>query len=403
MDILLDISRTVARSRLPTPTGIDRVERAYIRWALGRGGRFLAAVDGRQYLMARDAVLALLKLIDRRGSRYALDLRGRMQIRRNRALREAQSLVRRKAMASSGPAGLAGMLQRHLPHGAPYFNVGHDNLNPGVIASVHKGGFHSAVMIHDTIPVDHPPYARHRSVGKFRVKLAGALAAGTLLANSRHTAARLEAHGAGHVTVAPLGIDAPMPTRPAPPRAFITLGTIEPRKNHLLLLRIWRRFWRERGEASPRLTIIGRRGWENAEVFRMLDTGPMMGRTVIEAGTPGDGDVAAHLASAHALLFASHAEGYGLPLAEASAAGVPVIASDLPALREVGGDVPDYLPPDDEAAWASAILDHASANSQRRAGQIERLRHWSAPNWDAHFRIVENALATIPVHAGGDR
>ena len=401
--MLLDISRTVARSRLPAPTGIDRVERAYIRWTLARGGRFLAAVEGRQYLMARDAVLALLKLIDRRGSRYALDLRGRMQIRRNRALREAQSLVRRKAMASSGPAGLAAMLQRHLPRGAPYFNVGHDNLNSSVIASIRKGGFHSAVMIHDTIPVDHPPYARRGSVGKFGVKLVSALGADILFANSQHTESRLKALGAGKITVAPLGIDRPGPVPLAEAQAFVTLGTIEPRKNHLLLLRIWRRFWNRAGDRSPRLIIIGRRGWENPEVFRMLDTEPMMGRTVIEAGTPDDAEVAAHLTDAHALLFPSHAEGYGLPPAEALAAGTPVIASDLPALREVGGDVPEFLAPDDQAAWTQAIQEYAQQGSERRHRQLDRLQDWSAPTWDGHFRVVENALETILVHAGERR
>lgn len=401
--MLLDISRTVARSRLPAPTGIDRVERAYIRWAFGRGWLFLAAVDGRQYLLGADAVKYLLGWIDFQNTNLSLDLRGWLQVRRDLKLRIAQSLVRRMAIASAATGGLSAILRRHLPRGGTYVNVGHDNLSREVIANVHSGGLRSTVMIHDTIPVDHPPYARLGTCGRFRAKLIAAMDANLLLANSKHTAGRLAAYGAARAIVAPLGIDPHGPVSPVPPKAFVILGTIEPRKNHLLLLRIWREFWERMGDASPRLIIVGRRGWENAATFRMLDTHPMMGRTVIEAGALGDAQVATHLASAHALLFPSLAEGYGLPLAEALAVGTPVIASDLPAMREVGGTVPEYLPPQEEAAWTTAILSYAAKGSQGRIRQLDRLRHWSAPTWQVHFRIVENALETNLVHAGHER
>ena len=56
-------------------------------------------------------------------------------------------------------------------------------------------------------------------------------------------------------------------------------------------------------------------------------------------------------AGARAVLLPSFAEGFGMPVAEALAAGVPVIASDIAALREVGGDVPEYLDPIDGLGW----------------------------------------------------
>ena len=58
--LLLDISRTVARSRLPAPTGIDRVERAYIDWAMAQNALFMAAIDGVQNLIAPATVAELL-------------------------------------------------------------------------------------------------------------------------------------------------------------------------------------------------------------------------------------------------------------------------------------------------------------------------------------------------------
>jgi hypothetical protein len=105
--------------------------------------------------------------------------------------------------------------------------------------------------------------------------------------------------------------------------------------------------------------------------------------------------LAALLRGARALLFPSFAEGYGLPLAEALALGVPVLASDLPALREVGGTVPDYLDPLDGRGWREAILDYADPRSAWRAAQMARLRGWQAPSWAEHFERVDELLRRV--------
>jgi glycosyltransferase involved in cell wall biosynthesis len=86
-------------------------------------------------------------------------------------------------------------------------------------------------------------------------------------------------------------------------------------------------------------------------------------------GMVSPGRLAALRAGATAVLVPSRKEGFGLPVLEAMAAGVPVLASDLPALREVGGDAATYLPPDDPAAWAAAIT---AAAERGPAGRAER-------------------------------
>jgi glycosyltransferase involved in cell wall biosynthesis len=90
----------------------------------------------------------------------------------------------------------------------------------------------------------------------------------------------------------------------------------------------------------------------------------------------------------------SFAEGFGLPVVEALAQGVPAICSDLPALRESGSGVPDYLDPSDAAAWLAAILDYTD-DSPRRRTQLARLAQWCAPRWDDHFAIVDELLAGL--------
>ena len=185
--------------------------------------------------------------------------------------------------------------------------------------------------------------------------------------------------------VAPLGIDA-RGRAAAAHDGFVVLGTIEPRKNHALLLDVWGRL----GADAPTLHIIGRRGWMNEDVFARLDRFP---RGVIEQGALSDERTAELIAGARALLFPSFAEGYGLPLGEALAMRCPVIASDLRALKEVGGVVPEWLPPDDAAAWEAMAQDYARHGSERRAAQINRMQDWRAPTWAAHFEAAERVMA----------
>jgi glycosyltransferase involved in cell wall biosynthesis len=98
------------------------------------------------------------------------------------------------------------------------------------------------------------------------------------------------------------------------------------------------------------------------------------------------------LRDARALLMPSFAEGYGLPLAETLALGVPALCSDIPALREVGGDVPEFIDPIDGLSWRGAILDYAANISPRRDAQLKRLESWKPTSWETHFGKVSDVL-----------
>lgn len=80
--------------------------------------------------------------------------------------------------------------------------------------------------------------------------------------------------------------------------------------------------------------------------------------------------------------------------------GVPVIASDLPALREVAGDVPEWLDPGTDAGWIEAILNYLPDLSPHRTAQLSRLAGWQPPMWTSHFEGLENLLETIMVQPG---
>jgi glycosyltransferase involved in cell wall biosynthesis len=176
---------------------------------------------------------------------------------------------------------------------------------------------------------------------------------------------------------------------------FVILGTIEARKNHLMLLHVWSRLVERLGSTAPRLLVIGQRGWECEQVFDLLDRSQSLKHVVTEIGRCDDETLAGHLAGARALLFPSLIEGYGLPLVEALRSGVPVIASNLPVFREIAGEVPDYLDPLDGPAWEKAILSYTERTSEARHAQLRRLAAYRAPTWADHFDAVDSWLASL--------
>jgi glycosyltransferase involved in cell wall biosynthesis len=162
-----------------------------------------------------------------------------------------------------------------------------------------------------------------------------------------------------------------------------------------MLLEIWSRLVDRLGPGVPRLLVIGQRGWEAEKAFELLDYSEKLRGHVIELNHCSDAQLTHHLASARALLFLSLAEGFGLPLVEALGNGVPVIASDLPVFRELGGDIPLYLDPLDAGAWEAAILDYAQRDSKARAAQLGRSGDFQAPDWKGHFDAVEGWLRSL--------
>ena len=312
--------------------------------------------------------------------------------------------VRRAARALLGPAFLRGqlMLAPRLTGRTTYLNMSHHHLDrPALIDEAKRRyGARFVCMVHDLIPIEFPEYARPAEPARHerRIRTVADLADGVLV-NSAATAASLQpwldrAGRGTPVLVAPLGIDAPAPgpDEPAGHPYFVFLGTIEPRKNHLLPLHVWRRLVERLGPAAPRLVLVGRRGWENEQVVDMIERCAALRGVVEERADLSDAQTGALLRGARALLLPSFAEGYGLPLAEALAVGTPALCSDLPALREVGGDVAEYLDPLDGPAWMRAVEDYAAPDSRRRAAQVAGIAGWQAPGWGEH---LERALAFV--------
>jgi glycosyltransferase involved in cell wall biosynthesis len=193
------------------------------------------------------------------------------------------------------------------------------------------------------------------------------------------------------VIAAPLapGLVANLSQKPCPIEGpyFVIISTIVSRKNHLLLLHLWRKLVNELDEKTPKLVIIGKRSPECSSTLAMLDRCKQIGSYIIET-TASDSDLQQYLTHAVALLFPTFAEGYGLPLIEALSFNVPVIVSDLAIFREIAGAIPEYLDPIDGKGWLEMILNYTQEHSEAREAQLKRLAEFTIPTWSDHFDIV---------------
>jgi alpha-1,2-rhamnosyltransferase len=129
------------------------------------------------------------------------------------------------------------------------------------------------------------------------------------------------------------------------------VSTIEPRKNHTYLLDCFEQLWQEGIDVN--LLFIGKVGWEVAALMKRINQHPQRNQQFFVFHDANDAELAYAYEHSTALVFPSHAEGFGLPIIEALEHGLPVIASDIPVHREVGGDLAMYI----DTAKTESLVD----------------------------------------------
>jgi glycosyltransferase involved in cell wall biosynthesis len=204
---------------------------------------------------------------------------------------------------------------------------------------------------------------------------------------------------ADRLQVTPLGVSADwgltaapdaswLSARGLPDRYVLFVGTIEPRKMLPTLLEAKRQLAGTPAAEVP-LVLLGPAGWGPE-----LDLSGLPADQVVFTGYRADDEVRTIVAGARVLAFPSAAEGFGLPPLEAFAAGVPVVASDLPVTREVLGTDPDratLVPPGDAAALAAALHDRLTRPDPPGAAESRRA-------WASRFTWQATAQATVQAY-----
>lgn len=380
-EFLLDVSRLIWRTwRGARPTGIDRVCLEYLD-RFGPRSQAVVQFKSQTFVLAPADSDLLFSTV--------------------------RSCGRRTRTALAALAPLACLRAKRMPprRNMLYLNVGHTGLHHAALPSwITSNEVRAVYLIHDLIPISHPEFCRAGEARKHSLRIENALRSATgIITNSQVTLNSLADFAKNRSLPTPesaaiwiSGQRAPSDVQPRQFERphFVAVGTIEARKNHLLLLRVWRRLIAKMGSEAPILAIIGQRGWEAEEAIALLDKPADLDGHVLELGDVDDAELAGLIAGARAVLMPSFAEGFGLPVVEALQIGTPVIASDLPVYREIVGSIPTYVDPHSDASWEDVIQIFLDDGPERMR-QKRAMQDYEAPDWKCHFDRVEAWLTAL--------
>lgn len=431
--VTFDVTHLVSRLTVPTPTGIDRIDLAFAR-------HFAAEhVPGRQANVAGGLHYGLFGPFHRHSLR-----------RTNRLVELAEHFWQEKPgagdentlrlltewLASKPGAPLAisqgepprqSYLRKHqrsalmtmnrlahspqvkIPPGTVYLNIAQHILEkPEKLRWLDsRPDLKKVFYIYDLLSIDFPEYFRPGNLDLFRRRLQTASHhADAFLVSAEVVKERLQEEltrmGARQRPIHVGHFPSPLETAALQSTStiagghpyFVIVGTIEPRKNHLLLLQVWREMV-EKSPDAPRLLIVGGRGWECEQVVDMLERTPALKTHVAEVSGVPSVHLQQLVRNARALLMPTFGEGYGLPIVEAMSVGTPAIASDIPVFREIAQGCATLLSPLDGPGWQRAILELTDENSAATQAAKALARRFVAPTWANYFAGIEAFLAEL--------
>ena len=428
LSLAYDLTRLATRAINDAPNGIDRIDLALAQYFTnplrGAGMGIITNLLGPRAISASRAGNIIGRLRHRWGEdqgshdgdpiyRKVVAWLRRPERDPSAAERIAKNPRLKVAVASQVGVQLATPSGRNLIHTIPknaiYLNASQFPLwvSPYFSGLRRRPDIRLVFFIHDLLPIEVPEYFRKSEYERHlaRLKNVAAFATAAIVATqATRTALRRHMASLGRDDIPILA--APMPAAsvfsrrdvPDPDLAgnkyFVVCGTLEPRKNHLMLLQIWRELVCREGASAPKLIIIGKRGWQNENVTDFLERCEIIRNHVLEVNglsTPGFKKL---LDGCLALLMPSFAEGYGLPVVEALAAGTPVIASDIDVFREIGGSKIKLVSPIDGPGWLSSIRSLIKTRSGCQRLSLIGCESASA-DWPNYFETIEGFLASL--------
>jgi glycosyltransferase involved in cell wall biosynthesis len=275
-------------------------------------------------------------------------------------------------------------------------------------------GIEFAVLIYDLIPMRRPEWCGRGLVRLFREWFTTVLPIADHIFTISHATAAdirhyLRESGAvartNDIQVIPVGTSfghAPLPLSdaapispglPEPGSYALFVSTIEARKNHTLLFRVWRRLLEEMPQDEvPTLVFAGRVGWLVEDLMQQLEDTDWLGGKIRLIEAPADQDIAALYRGCMFTLFPSLYEGWGLPVTESLANGKPCLASSSTSMPEAGGTLARYFDPDSVTDAYRVIRDTIADKPGLLAWQAEVARCFKPVAWTATAASILDAL-----------
>lgn len=292
--------------------------------------------------------------------------------------------------------------------GSPWFKPDYAAL----VDAQRRNGVLFGLMVYDIIPLRRPEWCDRGLVRIFRSWFRSVLPiCDRIFAISHATADDLEKYAAEegltlpeqiHVIPMGSGFGAP-PTQPVPtsrklPPAgsyALIVSTIEARKNHALLFRVWRKMLEDMpADQVPTLVFAGRVGWMVHDFMHQVANTDFLDGKLIVIQEPSDADLVALYRGCLFTLFPSLYEGWGLPVTESLMFGKPCVISDRASLPEAGGIFARYFDPENVADAYSVIRDVVEDRDGLAAWEAQIGRDFRPIGWTESAEAILAGLGS---------
>lgn len=161
----------------------------------------------------------------------------------------------------------------------------------------------------------------------------------------------------------------------------LCVGTIQPRKNHALLLMAWRQLLLRRPDDCPRLVLVGKKGWNSDDLMYFFTNNPFLSERVTIVEQPTDAGLQWLYQHAWLTIYPSLYEGWGLPIVESLAVGKLCLSSDSSSMPEAGGDLAEYFSPYDPKAVSSLVEKYLDDPSALVSAEARIRARFVPPSW----------------------
>lgn len=303
---------------------------------------------------------------------------------------------------------------RDIPHGAVFFDLdGVWNLTlkrSFLFPLLKQNGVKIVTQIYDLIPITDPQFCHENTTANFMIYFGANLKYADLIITSAQTTVNvldgitdrlgLERKKSTVVglssdfskkNISEDDVDPTVQKIAGRGKYLLMLGTIEPRKNHSLVIDAL-----EGGLAELGVKVIfaGRIGWNVRELEKRIRSHPLFNKSLFFVEQPDDATVDYLYKHATAVAFPTFNEGFGLPIIEAFMRGTPVIASDIPVLHEVAGDYADYFDPNSKDDLIRCVKELIGSEERYKAKKA-RLGEYVPYTWDESAEDMLKAVVSV--------
>jgi glycosyltransferase involved in cell wall biosynthesis len=181
-----------------------------------------------------------------------------------------------------------------------------------------------------------------------------------------------------------------------PNKFILCVGTIESRKNHILLYYAMKDAT-TRNISIPPIIVVGKRGWLADNLFYIVENDPIMSKKLLFINNATDQELSWLFQNCLLTVYPSFCEGWGLPIAESLYYGKHCLSSNSSSMPEIAGDLIDYFSPYDPVAMLGLITTYTNKPTLLEQKELDIQKNYKPTSWDETFLNIEQVVNTYVV------